>query len=117
MFAQQEELVMKVGEIKKYDAKTRQLSFSGKLVSSSPFLFFFFHASADAADAKGKPKQAIFIERLAPEAAASGKDAKRGKATVTLGLGSAAEEKALLTKGTGLFAFKPALTIHTELTQ
>jgi hypothetical protein len=114
MFAQQEELVMKVGEIKKYDAKTRQLSFSGKLVSSSPFLFF--QAAADA-DAKGKPKQAIFIERLAHEAAAGGKDAKRGKATVTLGLGSAAEEKALLTKGTGLFAFKPALTIHTELTQ
>ncbi|ELR21223.1 Cys/Met metabolism PLP-dependent enzyme superfamily protein, partial [Acanthamoeba castellanii str. Neff] len=35
------ELVTKVGEVKKFDAKTRQLSFRGKLPSPCPYLFFF----------------------------------------------------------------------------
>jgi hypothetical protein len=50
LFARQDELVTKVGEVKKFDAKTRQLSFRGKLPSSCPYLFFF----AGETDGKGQ---------------------------------------------------------------
>lgn len=48
LFARQKSLVAKVGEIKKYDPKTKQLSFRGKMPSICPFLFFFAHDHTDA---------------------------------------------------------------------
>lgn len=123
LFARQDELVTKVGEVKKFDAKTRQLSFRGKLPSPCPYLFFFAGESdggkgqkppSQSTDGQGT-RRAIFIERVAGDEAGGGNAAKKGKATVTLGLAAAADEKALLTKGTALFCFKSALTLYTEL--
>jgi hypothetical protein len=60
-------------------------------------------------------RRAIFTERVACGEEGGGKAAKKGKAVATLGLAPAADEKALLTKGTALFCFKSALTLYTEL--